>query len=325
MSPVDLGRLPLLHGLPAAELEQVDRLLTPFQAPAGLRLFEQGEPGDRLCLIGRGRLRASIALPDGDTQVLAEMDAGAAIGEIALFTGGRRSASVTALTDTEGWLLDRRGFEALLLDTRPGSLALLNRLGELVVTRLRRRYEAIAAQCGPLPDGPVMPASGALPHLGPPPLEHMGSLLCFSRFERADEVAAVVRDAQQLTLARGDVLLSDGERPPALWLVVHGAIELAARRAGAVHRLRLAGPGRFVGHLGVLDTGPSPAVARARERSVLLALPRARVEALIADPRPAGRRFAAAVFEDVARAVREAERPMTSAIASRPRAAEIAA
>ena len=35
------------------------------------------------------------------------MDAGAAIGEIALFTGGRRSASVTALTDTEGWLLDR--------------------------------------------------------------------------------------------------------------------------------------------------------------------------------------------------------------------------
>jgi CRP-like cAMP-binding protein len=77
----------------------------------------------------------------------------------------------------------------------------------------------------------------------------------------------------------------------------------------AAQRVRLAGPGRFVGHLGILDEGPSPVAARARERTLLIEFPPAEVHRLLADPRATARCCASAYYEDAARAVRQADWP----------------
>jgi CRP-like cAMP-binding protein len=290
-------------------------VLTKLDVPAGVRLLGEGEAGDRICFIESGRLEATMRLPSGGRRTLAYLGAGDAIGEIALLTGGRRTATVRTLEPTRGWMLDRLGFEALRLDGRPESIELLERIGSLAAARLRARLEAIAGELGPAPepagDFPPPPLRPVLTRPGP---LYLASLLCFSRFAHREDVLRVVHGMPARGLERGQVLIDDGERPDHLHLVLRGAIEQSVRRGEAARRVRLAGPGRFVGHPALLDGGPSPAVARARERTVLLTFPRERVQQLLADPHPSARAFAAAVFEDVARAVREAERPFLDTV-----------
>ena len=88
------------------------------------------------------------------------------------------------------------------------------------------------------------------------------------------------------------------------------------RSGAAVRRVRIAGPGRFVGHSGVLDSGRSPVVARCRERSVVLAFPPDVVIDMLDDSRRSSRAFSTALLEDSARAVRAASRPV---LATTPR------
>lgn len=80
-----------------------------------------------------------------------------------------------------------------------------------------------------------------------------------------------------------------------------GTRPASSDREGA-YRVRLVGPGRFVGHVGVLDGGPGPVVARTRERAVLIRLPAGRVREMLREPSAVARRFSAALAEDVARA-----------------------
>jgi CRP-like cAMP-binding protein len=128
-------------------------------------------------------------------------------------------------------------------------------------------------------------------------------------------VDAAVRHVPVHAAERGDIVMEDGLRPPSLLLVARGAVEVTVDQTGTTRRIRLAGPGRFVGHNGILDEEPSPVTARARERSVLLAFPRERIETFLGDSGRPARAFSAALLEDTARAVREASRPMASTTA----------
>lgn len=140
--------------------------------------------------------------------------------------------------------------------------------------------------------------------------------MCFRRFDDTGQVAQVVEGRVVRWAERGDLLTAEGARPDALLLVARGAVEVTVPCHGAAQRVRLAGPGRFVGHLGALDEGPSPVAARARERAVLIEFPRECVNTLLDCQTSAPRRFTAAVYEDVARAVQQAERVMARTLAT---------
>ena len=159
-------------------------------------------------------------------------------------------------------------------------MALIRRLGTLAAQRMRDRYEAIAAKLGVTPTAGAFP--GALPEAYPEPRElaHLATTLMFAQISPAS-VAEIASDARRLFAARGALVLAPGVPPPALYVVVHGAVEVAVRGPDTVQRVRLAGPGRAVGHLGVLGTEPAVAEARARERTVLLELPWPHVHALL--------------------------------------------
>lgn len=311
MSVPDLAALPLLAGLPPADLAQVASFMTRLEVSPGTRVFVEGESGDRLCLVESGRLEATIRMPDGGERTLGHLEAGATAGEIALLTGGRRTATVTALTPTRGWIIDGRAFQALRLDPRRGAIALMRRLGMLALSRLRVRYEHVAAEIGGLPSTEPVAPGEPVPQ-GALGLDYLCSLLCFVGFEQPSYVAEVLRGVPSRSVARGDLVLREGARPESLILVARGAIEVTVRHTTASRRMRLAGPGRLLGYSGMLDDGMSPVAARARERTLMFEFPRDRVLELLEDPAPAARRLAAAVYEDIARAVRQAERPMAS-------------
>ena len=72
-------------------------------------LVRFGEEADALYLVSAGRFH--VQLPDG--RVVAEIEAGEPIGELAFFSGGTRTADVRATRDSEVYALSREAYEAV--------------------------------------------------------------------------------------------------------------------------------------------------------------------------------------------------------------------
>jgi CRP/FNR family cyclic AMP-dependent transcriptional regulator len=80
----------------------------------GETLFRQGEPGDSLSLIERGRVAMQFVTPSGQNITTAVFGPGRSIGHIALLSGrAPRTLSAVAIQPTETAVLTRAGFNDL--------------------------------------------------------------------------------------------------------------------------------------------------------------------------------------------------------------------
>ncbi len=95
--------------LPAAELETLERLITPITVPAGETIMTQGAFGNEAHLLLDGQL-----LVQRDGQEIAILGAGAIVGETAVLLNEPRSATVVAATDTTIAVMTRREFSSML-------------------------------------------------------------------------------------------------------------------------------------------------------------------------------------------------------------------
>jgi CRP/FNR family transcriptional regulator, cyclic AMP receptor protein len=311
--PISLPDVPLFAGIASGPLESLERFMMRFDLAPGERLFRQGDQGGGMYVIGRGRLEIQVELTAGHTQALAQLGPGEVLGEISLLGNERRTATAVACEATSGWMLARAGFEMLRLDVSPGAVELMARIVELAVERLRGRYETIATELG-AHDGAAAESPSreagvpAATELASP--EYLRGLLCFREFYDDKQIAGAIGEATPVDVQSGAVVVAADAVTTDLLLIVRGAVNVSVRHGGTAQRVRLAGPGRFVGHVGVLDGEPSPVVAHARERVVLLHLPGERVREMLREPSALARRFSAALAKDVARALWQAERPM---------------
>lgn len=80
---------------------------------AGQSLFQQGDPGDSMYIVESGLLEVRTRDAAGETQVLDRLDAGTAVGEMALLTGQPRTADVVAVVDSRLLRIARAGFDRL--------------------------------------------------------------------------------------------------------------------------------------------------------------------------------------------------------------------
>ncbi len=78
-------------------------------------LFRQGEEGDALYFLVRGRLQAWIEPEDtsGQPRLLGEIVPGESVGEVGLISGEPRSAGIQAIRDSLLIRIDRRSFASL--------------------------------------------------------------------------------------------------------------------------------------------------------------------------------------------------------------------
>lgn len=77
-------------------------------------LFHEGDPGDTLHLVDKGRVAVRITTPRGDVATVDVLGRGAVVGVLAVLEeGGRRHATVVALEPTETLSLDRGQLEEL--------------------------------------------------------------------------------------------------------------------------------------------------------------------------------------------------------------------
>jgi CRP-like cAMP-binding protein len=124
-----LQRVPFLAGLPPVALEALALHTAFVDVPAGRRVFEQGDPGDRFYAIADGE--ASV---ESDGRHVADLGPGEEFGEIALLRDVPRTATVTARTDLTLLALERDDFLAAVT----GHAATAEAVSALVETRLSR-------------------------------------------------------------------------------------------------------------------------------------------------------------------------------------------
>lgn len=115
------------HLAEAGDASEVGRRLAPFVshvafAPGDI-LMRQGEPGDDMIFLERGRV-STVLLETGAAPVhLRTLTPGTLVGEIALVRGGNRTASVIAVTHCEAVRIDRAGLARLEVEDPPLAFA----------------------------------------------------------------------------------------------------------------------------------------------------------------------------------------------------------
>jgi CRP-like cAMP-binding protein len=102
-----LRRVSFFGPLPFATVEHLASVLRPATYEPGDVIIREGDPGESFYLIAEGHARASR-----DGRQLSEMGAGDSFGEIALLRQIPRTATVTAISHLQVWILDREEFLA---------------------------------------------------------------------------------------------------------------------------------------------------------------------------------------------------------------------
>ena len=124
-APSDVGEtqaLPLLGRLPAQVRAVLEDSAEQVAVPAGTWLMRAGDAADSLYLVRSGRLEVVV-----DGVVVRELGPGSAIGELALLTGGTRSASIRARRDSTLAKISRSVFDSAVR-ADPEALSVLTRV-----------------------------------------------------------------------------------------------------------------------------------------------------------------------------------------------------
>lgn len=113
-----LGKVPLFESLAEADLESIAAVAVSRSIKAREELFHQGDEGTQIYVVASGQLKVVTTSSDGDDLIFCLLDPGEVIGEVGLLANRPRTATITAIKNSELIAIDRRDFQALLR-TRP--------------------------------------------------------------------------------------------------------------------------------------------------------------------------------------------------------------
>lgn len=127
-----LPSLRIFYGLDQKSLAKVHAHLEWFSLPGGWPLIRQGEVGHSLYIVVSGALGVFVRGTDGRTELVTQLSTGDAVGEMSLLTGEKRSATLTAIRDTELLRLPKEAFDELSREFP----VLVHNLAEILARRL---------------------------------------------------------------------------------------------------------------------------------------------------------------------------------------------
>jgi NTE family protein len=233
-----MAALPLLRDLTPDLLEEVSREVEWFSLPGGSTLFTVGDSVDGLYVVVNGALGVYVTSPAGGFRLAGQIVAGETAGEMEVLSGTRRTATLTALRNTEVARLPVKTFEKLIA-RNPQSLRsiannLIRRIESLqqAAAQPRARPKAFAI----VPNGLDTDAAAFGMRLAEQFRQYGRAELVlssqgsdrtshwFHRLERANDFIIYVSDPQpsnwsKLCLRQADslLLLARCDRPPRAW------------------------------------------------------------------------------------------------------------
>jgi len=209
---------------------------------AGEQLFAFGDKGDAMYIVADGKLQVFIPGSEGESIVVAEVGVHSIIGEIQILVGGKRTATVRALTPSRLIKLKKAGFD-LLGEAEPDALAVFD---ALILRRLRRNQLAVI----------LTQYFGTLPPAQVEEIESMG---------------------EWLQLEQGEILFRQGDRIESFYVVVTGNLGVLVPDSIAnekpAERIRSGG---MAGEMALLSDEPADTTVYAIREAELVRFPKLR-------------------------------------------------
>ena len=127
------NRIPFFRCLEPSDFERLGECLVRRRYAGGQVLFHMGDEGGSFHIIERGRVKVTIPSSAGEELILSILTTGDMLGEISLFDGKPRSATVEALEETETLCLHRDDLLALMR----ARFEVVERILEVLASRIR--------------------------------------------------------------------------------------------------------------------------------------------------------------------------------------------
>jgi CRP/FNR family transcriptional regulator, cyclic AMP receptor protein len=137
-----LRGIPLFAELSEPELQKIARVAVPRNYPSGTIILREGDSGDTCYVLERGQARVTRQHADGRTITLTNVGPGEIFGELAMFGGEVRSATVEAVDDVRAVAILAGDLKRLLSEHPEIAVKLLSALG----AKLREANARIARQ-----------------------------------------------------------------------------------------------------------------------------------------------------------------------------------
>ena len=131
---------PLFAGLDDEAAKALLDSMTRTRLERGDVLFREGDQGDRLYVIGEGKIKLGRTSKDGRENLLAIQGPGELFGELSLFDPGPRTATASAVAETQLLGLSHEDLTHYLADRPAVATAMLAALAQ----RLRRTNDILA-------------------------------------------------------------------------------------------------------------------------------------------------------------------------------------
>jgi CRP/FNR family transcriptional regulator/CRP/FNR family cyclic AMP-dependent transcriptional regulator len=129
---------PMFADLGEGDLQTLAAMMTMRTHPKGSFVITQNDQGSMMYLLVSGRVKISLASPEGKELALSYLDAPAHFGEMSIVDSGPRSADVIAVTDVEVLGLDSRDLAAAI-QVQP-------RLALTLISTLSRRVRGLISR-----------------------------------------------------------------------------------------------------------------------------------------------------------------------------------
>lgn len=299
---------PLFEGFTPRQVEQALDCFETMVVRNGTPVISEGEEGRNLMVVVDGELEISTGPLELWTARAGEM-----VGEIALFTGGIRTATVETNTEAELLVLTPAGYQELIHRRNPVAA----RIEQMVLDRLTGHLRRVDNTIAELAEGTVVahnrPSTGFFGQVArllgrgaarrPPPIDVVSALTDSQLFADADP-SALLQVAPAFTVeawSGGAFLCTEGEVGESMFVIVQGTVDvLIETQADKVEPVATLGQGDAFGMAGLVDQRPRTASCVTHGETVLLRLDRDGWERVIAQPHDAGRALRVAMIRSLA-------------------------
>jgi len=131
--------------LPGGDVSRLQLYLEPLDVPAGHHLIRQGDQPDDVYLVEKGLLTARMGGDEGSVVRLRTMGPGTVVGEVGLYSGGARTASIVTEEPSRLLRLSRRSLDAMERDDPVLAVALHRMFARSLAGRLTETLHTIDA------------------------------------------------------------------------------------------------------------------------------------------------------------------------------------
>ncbi|CAN5784076.1 hypothetical protein BH09MYX1_BH09MYX1_34740 [soil metagenome] len=139
-----LARVPFFEGLTRESLSLIAKVTTEEAHALGTRIFQYGDPGDKLFIILEGKVRISREISGMGEEALAVLGPGEIFGEMSLLDESPRSADARAHERCRLLVMTKESFDDLLFLHKDLAYEVLWACVRMLSMRLREMNDKLA-------------------------------------------------------------------------------------------------------------------------------------------------------------------------------------